>query len=62
MHKHDGKLIPPALDLRSRGNVARLKWNNRKIGLELTPQTSIPQWYGDKMDHGMAVDMLLECE
>ncbi len=58
----DGKLIPPGSDLRSRGNVARLRWNNREIGLELTPQTSIPQWYGDKMDHGVAVDMLMQCE
>jgi len=57
-----GKVIPEAPERRSRGNVFAIMSNNQKNGLKITPETSIPQWYGDKMDHGVAVDMLLECE
>jgi hypothetical protein len=58
----DGKIIPQGPDTRSRGNVVSIKMRNRKNGLKITPDTSIPEWYGDPMDHGIAVDMLLECE
>jgi hypothetical protein len=58
----DGKIIPRGPDTHSRGNVVAIKSGNRKNGLKITPGTSIPEWYGDQMDHGMAVDMLLECE
>jgi len=58
----DGKIIPQGPDTRFRGNVVAIKSRNRKYGLKITPGTSIPEWYGDQMDHGMAVDMLLECE
>jgi len=39
-----------------------LRRGNFKNGLKFTSKTSIPQWYGDKMDHEMAVDMLLARE
>ena len=58
----DGKTIPQGPQIRSRGNVISIKSRNQGNGLEITPETSIPQWYGDHMDHGMAVDMLLQCE
>jgi len=58
----DGKIIPQGPDSCSRGNVIAIKSRNRKNGLEITPNTSIPQWHGEKMDHGTAVDMLLWCE
>jgi len=44
------------------GTPWALKRVNLKNGLKITPKTSIPQWYGDKMDHAMAVDMLLANE
>ncbi len=58
----DGKTIPQGPDSRSRGNVVTLKLKNLNNGLKISPETSIPEWYGDPMDHGMAVDMLLQCE
>jgi hypothetical protein len=58
----DGKLIPPGPDSRFRGNAVAIKIANRENGLDITPETSIPEWYGDRMDNEMAVDMLIECE
>ena len=58
----DGKIIPQGPDTRFRGNIVAIKSRNRKYGLKINRGTSIPEWYGDQMDHGMAVDMLLECE
>jgi len=57
-----GKTIPQGHEMRSRGNVVAIRSLNRKNGLKITPNTSIPEWYGDQMDHGMAVDMLLQFE
>ena len=58
----DGKTIPQGPQIRSRGNVVAIKSNNRRNGLAITPATAVPHWYGDQMDHGMAVDMLLQRE
>jgi hypothetical protein len=58
----NGQIISQGPDRRSRGNVFALTSANRKNGLKITPETSVPQWYGDKMDNGVAVDMLLQCE
>jgi len=41
------------------GHVFALQLNNHKNGLEITPGTAMPQWHGEQMDHGVAVDMLL---
>ncbi len=58
----DGKIIPQGPDTRSRGNVVSIKLKNRRNGLKITPNTSIPNWHGEQMDNAVAVDMLLECE
>ncbi len=58
----DGKRIPRGSDTRFRGNVVAIKIANRENGLDITPKTSIPEWYGDRMDPEMAVDMLMVCE
>jgi hypothetical protein len=58
----DGKRIPPGPDTRFRGNVVAIEIANRENGLDITPETSIPEWYGDRMDPEMAVDMLMVCE
>ena len=72
-----GKVIPQGPDTRSRGkevspgypgreaglgHVFAITSCNHKIGLDITPETPIPQWHGEQMDDGMAVDMLLQCE
>jgi hypothetical protein len=36
--------------------------NNHKSGLNITPETAIPQWHGEQMDKETAVDMLLQCD
>ncbi len=58
----DGKLIPQGPDGRSRGNVVSIKLKNRRNGLKITPNTSIPDWHGEVMDNGTAVAMLLDYE
>jgi hypothetical protein len=58
----DGKKIPAGPDTRFRGNVVAIEAANQRNGLNITPKTSIPEWYGDSMDPEMAVDMLLVCE
>jgi hypothetical protein len=44
----DGKRLANAG--RSRGNVIELKRRNADKGLDITPDTPIPRWYGDRMD------------
>ena len=58
----NGKRIPRGPNTRFRGNVVAIETANRKNGLDITPVTSVPEWYGDRMDPVMAVDMLLVCE
>jgi hypothetical protein len=58
----DGMVIPQAPEMRSRGNVFTLMSNNHMSGLNITPGTAIPQWHGEQMDYGAAVDMLLQCD
>ena len=58
----DGKIIPQGPDTRSRGNVFAIRTKNHENGLEITSQTAVPNWGGEQMDHGTAVDMLLQCE
>ncbi len=58
----NGKLIPRGPETRFRGNVLVLKARNRDKGLNITPKTPIPAWYGDRMDHNMAVEALLQME
>jgi hypothetical protein len=55
----NGEIIPQAPEKRSRGNVFAIMSTNRRNGLEITPETPIPQWHGEKMDHATAVEMLL---
>ncbi|MBS3748017.1 MAG: DUF222 domain-containing protein [Wenzhouxiangellaceae bacterium] len=57
-----GRTIPPTAETRSRGNVITLKRQNRGIGLDIGPETTIPLWEGERMDDGMAVEGLLQLE
>jgi 5-methylcytosine-specific restriction endonuclease McrA len=74
---HEAGIIPRGPDTRFRGkevrpgypgreaglgHVVSIKLKNRRNGLKITPNTSIPNWHGEQMDIGVAVDMLLECE
>ena len=57
-----GKIIPQSPETRSRGNVFAITSNNHKNGLNITPETSVPEWHGERMDNSTAVEMLLQCE
>lgn len=58
----DGTIIPSGPDTRFRRNVVALRTSNKAIGLNITPDTPIPKWYGETMDHQMAVLGLLQRE
>jgi hypothetical protein len=47
---------------RSRGNVHAIREANRQNGLEITPGTAVPRWYGEKMDGSLAVLALIQRE
>jgi hypothetical protein len=58
----NGKAIPEAPDGRSRGNVEEILAANGANGLHITAQTAVPDWWGEEMDHQMAVQGLLQRE
>ena len=58
----DGKTIPTGPETRFRGNVFALTAQNTQSGIRITPQTTIPQWHGERMDDQMAVEGLLQRE
>lgn len=57
-----GRTIPQVAETRFRGNVVALRRQNSETGLEITPDTPIPLWEGEKMDESMAVEALLWLE
>jgi hypothetical protein len=42
--------------------VPALRIKNEEKDLNITPDTLIPKWWGEKMDNQMAVLGLLQCE
>ena len=58
----DGTIIPPGPDQRFRGNGLALKTRNRELDLDITADTSIPKWCGEKMDNDLAVLGLIQRE
>ena len=57
-----GDPIPTVGAKNLRGNVFTLRHENSKVGLDITPETTIPLWEGEKMDMGMAIEGLLWLE
>ncbi len=58
----DGKSIPQGPDTRFRGNVLALTTLNQRNRIAIGPGTGVPEWHGDRMDDGMAVEGLLKRE
>ena len=54
-----GNPIPTVGAKNLRGNVFTLRQQNRRAGLDITPDTSISLWEGEIMDTSMAIDGLL---
>ena len=54
-----GKVVPPSLAGRSRGNAEELFRLNHQRGIRITPKSSQSHWMGEKMDDQLAVEGLL---
>ncbi|MDT8322358.1 MAG: hypothetical protein RQ826_17725, partial [Xanthomonadales bacterium] len=57
-----GRTIPAAPQTRFRRNAVLLRRRNRESGLDISPETTIPLWEGEKMDSSMAIEALLWLE
>ncbi|MCH8056388.1 MAG: DUF222 domain-containing protein [Proteobacteria bacterium] len=58
----DGTIIPPGPDTRFSGNIVALTMRNEEKGLNITSNTIVTKWCGEKMDNQMAVLGLLQRE
>ena len=58
----DGILIPPGPDQRFRGNFIAQQVKHRELGLDITSDTPVPNWCGEKMDNDLAVLGLIQTE
>ena len=58
----DGTLIPPGPDQRFRGNFVAQQVKNRELGLDITADTLVPKWCGERMDNDLAVLGLIQTE
>ena len=56
-----GEVIPQAPETRSRGNASALIEENDQAGLNITSETTVPDWDGVRMDDDLAVSGLLQC-
>jgi hypothetical protein len=57
-----GRIVPDNGETRSRGNVFALITSHEESGLEITPETTITQWRGERMDRQQAVLGMLQRE
>jgi len=58
----NGKTLPNAPEIRYRGNVFALINQNRRNGVDVTAETCIPNWGGERMDGDMVVGALFDLE
>jgi len=57
-----GRRIPAAPEKRYRGNAFALMMQNRRAGIDVTAETCIPAWQGERMDDDLVVESLFELE
>ena len=57
-----GQPIPEAPQTRFSGNVFALINTNRRLGLEVSAETCVPDWGGESLDADMAIAKLVELE
>jgi len=58
----DGRVLAPGQGRRSRGNVAGLCAANDANGCKIGPDTAVPRWNGESMDHDLALLALIQRE
>ena len=61
-YDRQGKYIPEAPETRFRGNVFALVTANRRAGVDVSAETCIPDWDGERMDDDMVVEGLFQSE
>ena len=57
-----GVVIPTGPETRCRGNAFSLFTAHEQAGIHITPDTTIPNWRGEKMDDELAVLGMLQLE
>ena len=57
-----GRRIPQAPETRFRGNAFALMTQNRRAGIDVSAETCIPAWGGERMDDDLVVAGLFELE
>jgi hypothetical protein len=57
-----GAVIPTGPETRCRGNVFSLFSAHAQSRIQITPDTTIPNWYGEKMGDELAVLGMLQLE
>lgn len=55
----EGMQIPQSAEKRFSGNVFSLTQENEELGLAITPETPIPNWWGESMDSSIVVHNLM---
>ncbi|WP_376690230.1 HNH endonuclease signature motif containing protein [Wenzhouxiangella sp. EGI_FJ10409] len=55
-----GERIPEAPPMRFRGNVFALMTQNRLAGVDVSAETCIPDWHGERMDDDLVVESLYQ--
>ena len=58
----DGRMMDSGPDRRFRGNVVSIQSDNRRRGLNITPDTLPSRWLGEEMDYSLAVTVLQSSE
>lgn len=58
----DDRTLPANADGRFRGNANRIKVENARNGIKITPETLPPEWYGDSPDYHIVQVMLARRE
>ena len=57
-----GRRIPSVPETRFRGNAFALMTQNRRAGVDVSAETCIPAWAGERMDDDLVVEGLFELE
>jgi len=55
-----GQRVPSAPETRFRGNAFALMTQNRRAGVDVSAETCIPAWAGERMDDDLVVAALFE--
>lgn len=56
------RLIPEAPQTRYRGNVFALMTANRRTGADVSAETCVPAWHGERMDDDLVVESLYQLQ